>query len=154
MLDKRKHIRLCSELYETTGQYFSITIATEDRKEYFKKPEIATLTTELIMSGNISKLATLSAFCLMPDHLHLLIAPENASLIHLIQLWKSYTTNIICKKLGVNVKIWQRSIYDHALRKEEDIGVVAEYILNNPVRKDLVKNWEEYPYSWCEWLEK
>ncbi len=30
---------------------------------------------------------------------------------------------------------------------------VAEYIVLNPVRKGLVQNWEDYPYSWHQWIK-
>ena len=29
---------------------------------------------------------------------------------------------------------------------------VAEYIINNPVRRGLVAEWQDYPYSWAEWV--
>jgi len=37
--------------------------------------------------------------------------------------------------------------YDHILRKDEDIPKQINYILQNPVRKGLVKNWKDYPYK-------
>jgi REP element-mobilizing transposase RayT len=87
----------------------------------------------------------------MPDHLHLQISPKNGNLIDLINGWKSYTANLL-GKLGLDGPCWQRSFYDHALRKEENIQTVAEYIVNNPVRAGLVKNWKEYPFSWHKWM--
>jgi len=42
-------------------------------------------------------------------------------------------------------------IYDHVLRKEESIEGVARYILDNPVRKGLVSDYKEYPFSWSFW---
>ena len=44
-------------------------------------------------------------------------------------------------------KFWQTSFYDHFLRKEEDVRDVVMYVLHNPVRKGLVSEWREYPYS-------
>ncbi|MCC7210600.1 MAG: hypothetical protein IT451_02000 [Candidatus Brocadia sp.] len=44
-------------------------------------------------------------------------------------------------------KFWQTSFYDHFLRKEEDVRDTVMYVLNNPVRKGLVAEWREYPYS-------
>jgi len=41
---------------------------------------------------------------------------------------------------------WQKSYYDHVLRREEDIAVVARYIIGNPVRARLVKGAGEYPF--------
>jgi hypothetical protein len=33
------------------------------------------------------------------------------------------------------------------LRREESVLAVAEYILNNPVRKGYVAQWQDWPYS-------
>jgi len=44
-------------------------------------------------------------------------------------------------------RLWQRSYYDHIVRKVESLEEICEYILDNPVRKGLVKNCQEYPYS-------
>jgi hypothetical protein len=49
-------------------------------------------------------------------------------------------------------RLLAEGFYDHALRKEEDIRVVAEYIINNPVRAGLVKEWRDYPFSWHRWM--
>ncbi len=43
-------------------------------------------------------------------------------------------------------KLWQKSFYDHVIRKEEDLNSIAGYIFNNPVRKELVENYEDYPF--------
>ena len=44
-------------------------------------------------------------------------------------------------------RLWQPSYYDHVLRKDEDTVAVARYILENPVRKDLVEHFKEYRFS-------
>ncbi len=56
------------------------------------------------------------AVCVMPDHVHLLMASISESLIDLIGRWKSYTTRLLLQK-GWKRKAWQRSFYDHALKK-------------------------------------
>jgi len=38
------------------------------------------------------------------------------------------------------------------LRKDEDLLKVAEYIVYNPVRKGLVEDWRDYPFSWHKWM--
>jgi len=43
--------------------------------------------------------------------------------------------------------LWQRGFYDHIVRENEDLIKIAQYILDNPVRKGLAENAEQYPYS-------
>ncbi len=146
---KRKTIRLNKETYQIKDQPFSITICTHDYVPLLK--EFGELIFRSIMEGPLSKESDLMAVCVMPDHIHLLLVPISENLIDLISKWKSFTTHLIWKE-GHKGKVWQRSFYDHALRKDEDILKVAEYIVYNPVRKGIVKSWTDYPYSWYKWI--
>jgi len=87
----------------------------------------------------------------MPDHLHLLVIAKQTNIIDLLDRWKSFTTNLL-HGIGLRGPVWQRSFHDHALRREEAMRQVAEYIINNPVRRGLVAEWQDYPYSWAEWV--
>lgn len=91
----------------------------------------------------------------MPDHLHLLLEGEtkDADLNRLIVLFKQASGYNYKKTVGRRFsadekpKLWQTSFYDHVLRKDEDLLDVVKYILNNPVRKGLVRNYTEYMHS-------
>ncbi len=83
----------------------------------------------------------------MPDHIHLLISPSpQVSLVDFVRAFKGRSTRLAWQ-YGYPGKIWQRSFYDHFLRKEEDVHRVVDYILNNPVRQGIVDDWQEYPFS-------
>ena len=51
------------------------------------------------------------------------------------------------RKHGIQGQLWQRGYFDHIVRREEKLGQVAEYILNNPVRAGLVRDWAQYQFS-------
>lgn len=63
----------------------------------------------------------------------------------LISMFKQKTSYYFKQKF--KRKFWQENYYEHILRKDEDTGVVAKYILENPVRKGLVRDYSAYPYS-------
>ena len=42
---------------------------------------------------------------------------------------------------------WQKDFYDHIIRANEDLGTQIRYIANNPVRKGLVSDWHDYPFT-------
>ena len=94
----------------------------------------------------------LVAYCIMPDHIHILTGPSvqhrALPLSRFIRQFKSAATHRL-GKLGIAGPIWQRSFYDHILRKEEDLAQVVNYILANPVRKGLVHAPEAYALSRC-----
>jgi putative transposase len=146
---QRKAIRLNREVYQEQGQPFSITICTCNKVPFSKRA--IELIFQSVIEGDLSKKSDLIAVCVMPDHIHLLLAPVEGNLVDLIGRWKSYTTHLI-QVQGRIGKLWQRSFYDHGLRKDEDLMRVAEYIVSNPVRKGLVEVWETYPFAWHKWM--
>ena len=79
---------------------------------------------------------------LMPDHVHGLIAfPLDERMKGVVAKWKEY----VAKKIGIS---WQRDFFDHRIRDVNSLEEKEAYILNNPVRKGLVENSEEWPYVW------
>jgi len=88
--------------------------------------------------------ARIYAYCLMPDHVHLLIGvPEGFSLSELVRHWKS-RCYLVRRRSGRREAFWQRGYYDHAVRADEDLRRAAEYILENPVRAGMVGRPEDY----------
>ncbi len=148
---RRKNIRLQPGVYKNRAQIFSLTICSWQRSPWFKEAAYAAVLIDTLHAGLFAEKSKIYAYCLMPDHLHLLISPREIGLIDLINRWKSYTANLL-KKEGLPSKCWQRSFYDHVLRKEEEIKTIAEYIVYNPVRAGLVNHWREYAYSWHRWM--
>jgi REP element-mobilizing transposase RayT len=88
---------------------------------------------------------TTLAACLMPDHLHWLL-DDAAQAIETTQAFKSYSTRLV-RRAGYRDPLWQRSFWDHVVRRRESLEAVIAYILDNPVRDGLVQRREEYPYS-------
>jgi hypothetical protein len=71
-LQKRKGIRLSRSAYEE-GSAFSITITTAKRYPWFKiHGELADTSISLILALAQEREAVVFAWCIMPDHIHLL----------------------------------------------------------------------------------
>ena len=82
----------------------------------------------------------------MPDHLHLLLVGEHkSSLLKFMRTFKQETSFQFNRTF--NNPLWQRSYYDHILRKEEAVEELSLYILNNPVRAGLIDDYREYAFS-------
>ena len=85
------------------------------------------------------------AYCFMPDHLHLLIeSKEKGRPIRFVNLFKQKTGYHYKQATGAS--LWQKSYFDHILRREEDLKSFIRYIFNNPVRKGLVEKFNSYRY--------
>jgi len=145
-----KSIRLSKECYIEQNRPFFITICVADHVPLFSDTGIASRMWDLIMKGHLMSHSNLICACLMPDHLHVIQSPAKENIIDLIGRWKSFTTTILRKEFHVQ-SLWQRSFYDRAVRKEEDLRTLAEYTINNPVRAGLVKLAGDYQYSWHVW---
>ena len=90
----------------------------------------------------------LYGFCLMPDHLHVLLSPgESATPVSKwLGSFKSFTTNRFMKA-GGQVPLWQLSAHDHVCRVGETAENVLRYIVNNPVRAGLAEDWRSWPWA-------
>ncbi len=66
---------------------------------------------------------------------------------------KGASAHSINKTLGRRGHIWQREFFDHVLRSDESAQAKAQYICENPVRKGLVKELDDYPWLWRNWVE-
>ena len=138
----RKRNRLRDYDYSNQGAYF-ITICTANRSKLFWKnvkyidkaisPADKFDAVDIVLSEagkvvdeeikNISKIykcVEIKKYCIMPDHLHLIISLHNTdgeetpSIPRIIQQFKGTVT----KKLETS--IWQKSYYDRILRDDED----------------------------------
>jgi putative transposase len=90
----------------------------------------------------------LYAYCLMPDHLHVLLrlGDDGKTLGAVVGAFKSFTTQQSWH-LGHQGPLWQGRFYDHVLRTSEDASGIAAYILHNPARSGLTDDANAYPYA-------
>ncbi|HEY2829546.1 MAG TPA: transposase [Thermoanaerobaculia bacterium] len=94
-------------------------------------------------------LCWIDSFVVMPDHVHLLVAPyETCALEHVVGRIKSASSYRINRLLERSGPLWQRDSFDHIVRHEESLAEKRDYIANNPVRAGLVKDWREYRWFW------
>jgi len=74
MLPKRKQIHLINYDYSNTDAAYFITICTYNKSAYFKKTDIAEhIEREIDYRSRTADEVTVFAYCIMPDHVHLLL---------------------------------------------------------------------------------
>ncbi len=91
----------------------------------------------------------------MPDHVHMIFTPliarqamEVCSLAEIMDAIKGSSAHKINRALGRKGRVWQAESFDHVLRSSESLDAKIEYLLENPVRAGLVRQWQEYPWLW------
>jgi putative transposase len=127
---------------------FLLTTCTHARKLIFTNLEFAAVAVDAIVQYSPKYNMQLFAYCLMPDHLHVLAQPEGAfPITRYIKSIKGKTTFEL-HKLGYKGSVWQRGFNDHVVRISEDLNTVIKYILENPVRSGLASLF--YHYEWSQ----
>ncbi len=90
----------------------------------------------------------LIAWCIMPNHVHVLIQQrEGHPLSKVIQSWKSFTAHKANKLLGRSGDFWMPDYVDRFIRDEKHFMATVEYIHHNPVKAGLVSAPEEWRWS-------
>ena len=143
-----KNRRLDPAVYQRAGQICFITICAYRDQRPFQSDALNQMILGTLREEQDRLACDVYTFCLMPDHLHYLICPrEDGRSIHTFtERFKGKTTNLSWK-VGWCGKLWQPRYYDHVVRAEEDLRAIAEYILNNPVRKDLAACSDQWQWS-------
>jgi REP element-mobilizing transposase RayT len=90
----------------------------------------------------------LHAWCVMPNHVHVLATPiAGHSLSAIIHGWKSFTARKINAMLGRAGKVWFEEYFDRKIRNDKHFEDAKYYIEQNPVKADLCGAAAEWRYS-------
>jgi REP element-mobilizing transposase RayT len=90
----------------------------------------------------------LHAWCVMPDHVHVLVTPfEGRPLDTILHSWKSFTANEVNKMLHRAGALWQRESFDHLVRSQEAFEKFIAYIEANPVQASLCSDPSAWSFS-------
>ncbi len=161
---RRKPHHLPAEYYSTTELVYCVTLCARHQGTPFAQPAMAEGIVNALRFYRDKGLCAVYAYCVMPDHLHAVLRLLRATiqprvkrgtekekspkdLMKLVGNFKRYTTTQVAWKNGLHGKLWQRDFYDHIAWEREDFEHQCRYTLENPVRKELVKEWSEYPWS-------
>ncbi len=84
----------------------------------------------------------LLAWCVMPNHVHVVVQPIGGSkLPDILHSWKRWTAREANKVLNRTGEFWQAEYYDHLVRNEAELRHVVEYAFENP-EKSGFEGWE------------
>jgi len=122
-----KNIRLDPRNYTGHPWYF-VTQCTHRRAPYFRNDRIARWLLTILQDECACRSILPRAYCLMPDHLHLLLqaTTPNIDLLRFMDTLKHKTSFQFHARTGK--PLWQTSFYDHILRDTEAPDAVAWYI--------------------------
>jgi putative transposase len=89
----------------------------------------------------------IDAFCLMPNHVHLILTPPRQEALALLisDLHRTYTS-YVNYKMGWKGHLWQGRYFSVALSPVH-YETCLHYVEMNPVRANLVEDFRAYPWN-------
>lgn len=124
---------------------FTLCLKRDSMSSGFLVPKIVDKLVDILTFVVSETDCYIPVYCFMPDHQHLIISglQKNSNVWSTIVKYKQKTGFWLSKNSPFR---WQKDFYDHAIRSDEDLATQVKYILDNPVRKGLVKVWEDHPF--------
>lgn len=151
----RKHrpnsLRLYGYDYSLPGAYF-ITVCTHNTDPIFGAVQCGEMhrnrlgeivaRTWLDLPHHYPQIC-LDTYIVMPDHFHGIIhisttADSRHGISDFVRSFKSFSARHINTARGTpGTPVWQRGYYDRIIRSEHALKQIAEYIMTNPIRREL-----------------
>lgn len=115
---------------------------------WLKDSRIAQLVADAIIAGDQERcFYELSAWVVMPNHVHLLILPK-VTLPEITRRLKGSTARQANQLLGrAGLSFWQDESFDHWVRNTREFDRITAYIEENPVSAALVPSMGQWPWS-------
>jgi len=153
--------------YDTEYGVHCLTFSTFQRRPFFSGKYAAGWFVEALAEARVRCPFHLFAYVVMPEHVHVVLQPEIGVKIRTV-LWRlkrPVTTRVVAwvtehspDFLGrmtdvqpsgkSSYRFWQRGGgYDRNLRRASDVHEKIAYIHNNPVRRGLVSEAEQWRHS-------
>lgn len=138
--------------FSEAGRIYLLTTVVRQRQPLFTDLHLGRLLVQELRAAHDKALVSSLAWVVMPDHLHWLVQLGDIALDRLMKEVKARSALTINRARGGTGPLWQEGFHDRALRQEEDIQVVARYVLANPLRAGLVERLGDYPLWDAVWL--
>ncbi|MBT1072984.1 REP-associated tyrosine transposase [Pelotalea chapellei] len=103
---------------------------------------------DLLLHARTKYAVKLQAWCLMPNHFHLLVQPEQADQLNKCMQWLM-TSHVrrYHAHYGTSGHVWQGRYKSFIVQEDDHLLTVARYIEANPVRAGLSATASQWPWS-------
>jgi putative transposase len=152
-LDRTKSAKTSEEKYAEQKRHFGLTDDYLDKSlnepYWLKQNDIAAVVADSLHFGD-RKFYTLWCFCIMPNHVHLVITTlkDAPPLYNILQKHKRHTATQCNKVLGRSGQFWTHESYDHIVRNNDEFDRITFYTINNPAKAGFVKEWQQWKWTY------
>jgi REP element-mobilizing transposase RayT len=122
--------------------------STRQGPRWLKDPQIATVVADALLYGDrVRRAYSLFAWVIMPNHMHLVLQPQE-KLSDILRWLKTATATRANRVLGrTGEAFWQREYFDRWIRSGKELASAVAYVEANPVNAGLVAGVEDWPWS-------
>ncbi len=114
---------------------------------WLRQPEIAEVCERAFLHFDQERYL-LKAWCLMPNHVHVLVKVTTVPMAAFVKNWKGWTARQCNCLLGrICVSFWADDYWDTYMRDAEQERRTVVYIENNPVKAGLARAPRDWPWS-------
>lgn len=118
---------------------------------HLRDPEIAQVVQDALLHFDQDRYRLL-AWCLMPNHVHVVIEISGASsLSTIVNSWKSFTARKANQQLRRSGPFWNADYFDRFMRDEGHLQRTIGYVEQNPVKAGLATEPRDWPWSSARW---
>lgn len=114
---------------------------------WLRRPEIARLVEDALLHFDGERYR-LSAWCVMPNHVHVLFEVGTTPLGEIMKSWKGYSAREANRFLGRQGAFWEEEYWDRYMRDERHFRETVRYVENNPVKARLTKTPDPREWPW------
>lgn len=127
-------------VYEKPGSttIVFVTACTKDRAPWLASPVVHAALRATWLGV---RTWVVGRYVIMPDHVHFFAAPGDTDAA--LEDWMAHWKRIAGRALGDTRGAWQRGHWDTRMRTQAAYETKWQYVLENPVRKGLVRTAEE-----------
>jgi putative transposase len=144
----RRTTRLANFSYIGRHAYL-LTICCFQRHQVFTDVEFARESVVKLLRTADKFQFALNAYCLMPDHVHLLPVGEHddSDMEAFVKSWNTQTGFSWTRRTGSKGTLWQPGYQDEILWSDASRYRAAQYVIMNPVRAGIVGDPADYEFS-------
>ncbi len=136
-----------------TGACYHITARSNRGEFILHSTKIKDMFLSVLLRAKKKYEFRLKHFCIMSNHIHLMIEPQEKTDLSRIMQWILSVFAIRFNKIyGHNGHVWYDRFKSSVIRTLHRYIKIFEYISNNPLKAKMCKTVFEYEYSGLAWF--
>jgi len=139
-------LRLPADAYAKPGTWYFVTMCCRDKRPHFAKKQARDLVQQVLQEVVAACHVEVAVYSILPDHVHFICSAGEKGLPAFVREFKSCTARRFTAEYRCRSP-WQARFFDHKVRSDESLQEKCGYVWMNPVRRGLVADPGDYPWS-------